>query len=277
LKHYQRPLLALLTLAATGCATVPYRHGVTYIDPRLTGQPPVEDQIVRGKPHKWLDRSDWIWPGSWLGKLVLWDRRVDNHQISDETEDVMRRYLAANQLDYVKVRLNAYHVRDEWRRLVRNKSVGAGWRYTIGVLGWLQYTILPGRFFGGDHYNPYSNSINLYSDIPAIAVHEGGHAKDFANRKWKGTYAFVYLIPFCNLYHEALATSDALGYLHEEESAELQREGYTIMYPAYGTYLGGGFSQIVPTYNIWLYGAGVIGGHIIGRSEASRIPDDDPE
>ena len=263
----------VVVFMATGCATVPYRHGVTYIDPRLTHQTPPEQQIVRGRPYKWLDRSDWIWPGSWLGKLVLWDRRVDNHQIGDETEEVMRRYLEANELAYVKVRLNAYHVGDEWKRLVANKSVGAGWRYTIGVIGWLYYTVLPGRFFGGDHYNPYSNTIHLYSDIPAIAVHEGGHAKDFADRKWKGSYAFAYMIPFVNLYHEAVATSDALGYLLAEESPDLQREGYVIMYPAYGTYVGGNIGQLVPVLNVWMYGAAVIGGHILGRVEAGRIPD----
>lgn len=264
----------LALVCAGGCATVPYQHGVTRIDPRLERQTPPEPQIMRGRPCKWLDRSDWIWPGSWLGKLVLWDRRVDNHQIGEETEEVMRRYLEANELDFVKVRLNAYDVRDEWRRLVANKSVGAGWRYTLGVVTWLQYTLLPGRFFGGDHYNPYSNSINLYSDIPAIAVHEGGHAKDFANRKWKGTYAAIYILPLVNLYHEAIATSDALGYLLEEEAVALQKEGYQILYPAYGTYLGGGFGQTLPIWDIWLYSAGVVGGHIVGRGQAARLSDD---
>lgn len=42
--------------------------------------------------------------------------------------------------------------------------MGWGWRYSIGMLSWLQYTLLPGRLFGGDHYNPYSNTISLYSD-----------------------------------------------------------------------------------------------------------------
>ncbi|HMO50187.1 MAG TPA: hypothetical protein PKE26_04985 [Kiritimatiellia bacterium] len=263
-------------LLHTGCATVPYRPGVTYIDPRLPAEPLGEEQIVRGKPHRWLDKSDWIWPGSWLGKLILWDRRVDNHTIGEETEAIMLRYLEINDLQHVKVRLNAYHVRDEWRRLVANKSVGAGWRYTIGVLTWLHYTILPGRFFGGDHYNPWSNTIHLYSDIPAIALHEGGHAKDFANRKWKGAYGFVYIIPLVALYHEAIATSDALGYLLAEENVDLQREGYQIMYPAYGTYLGGGFEQVVPIWNPVMFIAGVIGGHIVGRAEARRLPAESP-
>lgn len=265
----------LLPLAA-GCATTPYRYGTTYADPRAGPPLAPEEQIVRGRPHWLLDHSDCIWPGSLLGKLVLWDWRVDSHTISPETEAVMRRYLEANELRHVKVRLNAYHVRDEWRRLVNNRSVGAGWRYTFGVLSWLQYTLLPGRFFGGDHYNPYTNTVHLYSDIPAVAVHEAGHAKDFANRKWKGTYAMIYILPLVALYHEAQATNDALGYLRAEEPPELQREGYRILYPAYGTYLGGGAGQFVPVFDAGLYLAAVVGGHVVGRIQAAGIADPPP-
>jgi len=261
---------ALLSLAG-GCATAPYRYGVSYADPRAGPPLTAEEQIVRGRPHWLLDRSDCIWPGSWLGKLVLWDRRVDNHAIGPETEAVLRRYLDANELRHVKVRLNAYHVGDEWRRLVGNRSVGAGWRYTLGVLSWLQYTLLPGRFFGGDHYNPYTNTIHLYSDIPAIAVHEAGHSKDFADRRWKGTYAFLYLLPLVSLYHEAQATNDALGYLRDAESPALQREGYRILYPAYGTYLGGGFGDFVPVFGTGVYVAAIVGGHVLGRFQAGEI------
>ncbi len=215
-------VLALLLVA--GCASVPYRQGVSFDDPYLAARSDDAVEIVRGRPHAFLDAADWIWPGSLLSKLILWDWRVDRHQIGAETERVVRNYLTVNELPHVKVRLNQYAPGDELLRTIRNRSVGAGWRYTLGMVSWLQYTVLPGRFFGGDHYNPYANSINLYSDIPAIAVHEGGHAKDFTGRKWKGTYAFTYQIPFVNLYHEARASNDALGYLREHENYVLQRK-----------------------------------------------------
>lgn len=270
-----RMLLCLSFLMFTGCATVPYREGVRFDDPRLPPAPHWDAQIVRGRPNRVLDASDWVWPGSWLGKLILWDRRVDNHKIGEETEEVMRRYLAANELTHVKVRLNQYDPGGEFRRIRHNKSMGAGWRYTIGMVSWLHYTILPGRFFGGDHYNPYSNTINLYSDIPAIAVHEGGHAKDLANRKWKGTYSFAYVLPLVNLHHEALASNDALGYLRAHESEALQREGYRLMHPAYGTYLGANAGIFFPDYNLPIYAGAVLGGHITGRVTAAGIPDEE--
>ncbi len=84
---------------------------------------------------------------------------------------------------------------------------------------------------GGDHYNPFTNTISLYSDIPAVAIHEGGHAKDFAQRTYKGTYAAAYvLLPGVPLYHEAKATSDALAYIREHETFEQEREAYRTLY-----------------------------------------------
>lgn len=263
----------LILLLGSGCATVPYRQGVRFEDSRLPEEPLAEVQIIRGRPNRFLDASDWLWPGSWLRKVVLWDARVDNHHIGEETEEVLALYLAVNELDHVKVRLNQYAPGNEFRRIVDNKSMGAGWRYTIGMVSWLQYTFLPGRFFGGDNYNPYSNTINLYSDVPAIAVHEGGHAKDFAREQLKGTYAFLYVIPFFNLIHEARASNDALGYLRVYESPELQREGYRIMHPAYGTYVGTNIAIFLPDRGLLYYGGSVLGGHITGRFTAAGIPD----
>ena len=115
---------------------------------------------------------------------MLFDRRVENHRIDQQTENEIAAYLNDNELTSVKVRLNQYRPADDWKRLVANKSVGAGWRYTIGGLSVLGETIFPGRMFGSDHFNPYTNTIHLYSNIPAIAIHEAGHSKDFARRKW---------------------------------------------------------------------------------------------
>lgn len=267
----------VLVSLLTGCASLPYRAG----PPPLEGERtlrlrPGEPQFERGRPYKVLDASDWIWPGSWLGKLILWNARVDSHEISTNTEAVLRDYLAVNELSNVKVRLNQYRPGDEWRRLFHNRAVGIGWRYTLGIFSVLSYTIMPGRFFGGDHYNAYTDSINLYSDIPAVVVHEGGHSKDWGRRKYKGTHAFLYALPGAPLYYEAVATSDALGYLRETQPLELQKQGYNVLYPAYGTYVGGTLGQIIyDPYGLYAMGM-VIPGHIVGRIKSAHLPDEKP-
>jgi hypothetical protein len=209
-------------------------------------------------------------------KLILWNWRMGNHEISEETEAALKAYLARNNLREVKVRLNEYAPLGEFKRLTSNDNVGAGWRYTLGLLSWIFYTILPGRILGGDAYNPFTNSIYLYSDLAAVALHEGGHAKDFAGRKWKGSRAALRLLPITPLFDEARASNDALGYSLDTDPRLLE-SGYKLLYPAYGTYVGsealGGFPVVGP-----LAGAvGAIPGHILGRIKASRVRERFPE
>lgn len=261
-------------LILSGCANLPYSYSVKDKMHPDVPLPVGEEQISRSEPNRFLDASDWMWPGSLFTKLILWNSRMDSHQFSGETETVVQNYLSGNHLEDVKVRINAYNVPGELKRTIRNRSVGAGWRYTFGMIAWLQYTIMPGRFFGGDHYNPYSNTINLYSDVPAVALHEAGHAKDFSRRKLKGTYAFAYMIPFFNLYPEAIATRDALGYLRTNEPLENQKEGYNTLYPAYGTYLGGNVGNwLAFPWSYAAMAAGVIPGHIAGRICSASLPE----
>lgn len=231
-------------------------------------------QIQRGEPRPIIDGIGWV-----MGipsKLILWDRRVDNHRIGPETEVALAEYLQQNQLDGVRVRLNQYRPGEDWVRLVRNKHVGAGWRYTVGAFSVLGETVFPGRIFGGDHYNPYTNTIHVYSDVPAIALHEGAHAKDFARRYWKGTYAAAYLLPIVPLYHESLATADVFAYLEEQTDPDPLAEAARILYPAYGTYAGNAAGSLLVNYASPLYWAGLLGGHVAGRIEANRILSETP-
>lgn len=265
--------VAILTLlVSSGCARwAPLRprsipaHPVYQSQRLLDNQP----QIQRGQRRPIIDGIGWV-----IGipsKLLLWNRRVENHNISQDTEQSIARYLEHNGLSTVRVRLNQYHPLDDWRRLVRNDSVGAGWRYTFGAISVLGETIFPGRLIGGDHFNPYTNTVHIYSDVPAIAVHEAGHSKDFARRYWKGTYAAVYLLPIVPLYHESIASGDALAYIDEHESIEQQASARKILYPAYATYVGGAAGTVFPSVSTPLYYGSVIAGHAAGRYQARQV------
>jgi hypothetical protein len=108
----------------------------------------------------------------------------------------------------VKVRINQYAPLDDWRRLRKNKTVRWGYRYMFGALSVAGEAIFPGSLFGGDRYNPWTATVHLCSDVPAIALHEGAHAKDFTRRDWPDSYAFVTAIPFGDLWPEAIASGD---------------------------------------------------------------------
>lgn len=274
-----------------GCAimpdpAVPYVYGQALEGEDTLKLAKSEPQIVRGKPVGFLD-----WVGhniiSLPSKLILWNWDVANHDISQKTEDVLKQYLADNDLHNVKVRLNDYSPGDEWHRLFANESVEPFWKYTLGMLSVSIYTILPGRFFagleGGDNYNPYTNTINLYSDHPAIALHEAGHAKDFAGQKDKGNYAAMRLLPIVPLIQESKATSDALGYLIDKKLSEEEKKAYEILYPAYGTYVFGAglfgaaydYVPIDSGVKLAANAVGIVLGHITGRDKSAKIEQSD--
>jgi hypothetical protein len=230
-----------------------------------------ELQMERGKPRPIIDGFGWVW--GIPSKLMLWNRKVENHRISVETESLLYDYLETNGLSEIKVRLNQYRPWDDWRRLTRNTSVAWPWRYTFGAVATLGETVVPGRLFGGDHYNPYTGTIHLYGDVPAIAFHEAAHAKDFSNRKYPGTYAALYVIPTVPLWHERIATNDVLSYVQYRNDRRLEREAYHTLYPAYGTYLGSAGGYAFPRYSNPIYLGGILAGHAMGRWQA---PKDEP-
>jgi len=206
-----------------------------------------------------------------LRKLVLWNTSIDSHEVEHDTVRTIDQYLAYNELHDVQVLVNAYRPGIQWSRLVKNKEINPLWRYTMGAISTSFYTLFPGRFFGGDHYNPWTNTISIYSDSPAVALHEGGHAKDVNQRAHKGLYSAIYSIPIVPLYHEARATNEALSYLHSRCDLGLSKDAYKVLHPAYGTYVGGAAQIVVgPIANL-----AVIPGHVSGRIAANRSSQQD--
>lgn len=240
-------------MCLSGCATT-----VPYI-----GQGP-HPQISRGRPIALIDGL-----GNLLGipaKIILWSWKVDNHAISEPTEEVLVAYLAdvptLAALGDARFRLNEYAPFNELKRLVKNHHVAWPYRLILGLPVTLIFeVILPGRLFGGDHYNPFTNTVHLYSDHAAIALHEAGHAHDSAEHRYQGSYATLRLLPGIDLFQEFVATDKAISYFARIEDRPAELGAYKILYPAYGTYLG---SYLLPYGNF----AGAFVGHIWGRAKA---------
>ena len=69
-------------------------------------------------------------------------------------------------------------------------------------------------------------------------MHEAGHAFDFAEFPYKGTYALIRVVPFMDLYQEKYATNEAVEYLIETRDRQTEYHAYRVLWPAYGTYMG---------------------------------------
>lgn len=252
----QRRLALVLALGLSGCAT---------IAPPYTGP----------GPHPQLERGAAVPPVDALGnvfslpaKLLLWSWQFNRHQISPATEQQLVTYLAARDLPAIedaKFRLNQYRPGDDLARLVRNRHVAWPYRLLLGLpVTLLIDVLLPGRLFPwGDYYNPYTNTVHLYSDHPAIALHEAGHVQDFSTKRFKGTYAAIRLIPFVDLYQEWQASSEAISYLKASDDRATELSAYKILYPAYGTYVGSYLFPPIGTVG------GALLGHAAGRTEAA--------
>lgn len=273
-------LLATLALVASAptlqaAEVLPEPAGATAA-PAAAAEPAIEapladdPQFERGDPHKVIDSVGWVF--GIPKKIILWDRRAVNHRVSPETEQQLAAYLEANGLGTTKVRINQYDPRGEWQRLRANKEVGAGWRYTVGTLNLAFYTVVPGRLFGSDRYNPYTDSVYIYSDIPCIAQEQAAYAKMVHERVHPGTYYAVTSLPIVQLVPEKQSKNAVLDYTLASGNAELHEEATRVLYAEYGAEVGGQASLFLGSnLPLTLAGAGI--GHIAARTEPLISPE----
>lgn len=248
--------VALLTLMTAGCVATSGLDRANY---------PLDDQdspitVERGRPDRVIDGTGWI-----LGipsKIALWDRRADNHDISPQTEAQVVAYLEEQNLPSVLVRINQYDPLGEWKRLATNQQVGFGWRVTAGTIETLKYTLLPGRLLGEDWYNPFTNTVNLYSDIPSLGLVEAAYAKDVSQRRYPGAYATAQLIPIVGMWHETIATREVLRQVSAQGTDIEREEAYRVLYPSYGGNWGAGVGSFIPFGNAY----GRLGGAVLGHA-----------
>ncbi len=269
-----RPLFfagSLLATLAAGCASGPMSlHSNTInAEPALCSEEGCTStvRVVTGQPNKVIDGAGWV-----LGiprKIILWDRRVDNHNVSPDTVTEVATFAEVTQMSDVCVRVNQYAPIDEWKRLTQNDRVSPGWRYTMGTLSLVGYTLLPGRLFGGDEYNPYTNSVYVYSDVPALGMEAAAYAKDVQSRQYPGTYAAANSLPLVSIWHETINTDDTLAYLEANGTNQQWEDGLRILYPNYGASVGGAFDSAIGVSPILTIG-GAIAGHATGRYRATQ-------
>jgi hypothetical protein len=248
--------LALLVAALMG--------GCAYGPPPYVGVGP-HPQISRGRQAKVIDGL-----GNVLGvhhKIFLGNAKLSNHYITHATETYLQRYidLPESNTEGTLFSLNEWAPWRDLDRLKDNKKVNWIYRVLLGLPITLVSIILPGRLLGGDHYNPFTDTVNIYSNLPVVVLHEAGHVHDFNSRKYKGTYAALRILPFFDLYQEFLASDEAIEHIISTGEVKQELSAYKVLYPAYGTYVGGYLGYLFPGGSI----IGVAIGHLIGRAKAS--------
>ncbi len=216
------------------------------IEKRLQNDPQLEEKlhevlVTRGKENKIVDalRSFFSWPQ----KLLLWNRTVGSGELHEDAEKAVRLALADGDSASTHVSVNEYNPKIIWQRTFRNDKTSVLTKLTLGTMNALIYTVMPGRLlYGmGDHYNPFADTVVLYSDNLDLALHEAGHAIDFSEKQKKGLGPGLYTLgrfffPI-QLYQEAVATGKAFEFTAEHGASEDVRSSYALLFPAFGTYL----------------------------------------
>ncbi|HTL47618.1 MAG TPA: hypothetical protein VL688_06090 [Verrucomicrobiae bacterium] len=201
-------------------------------------------------------------------ELLLWNHKLQNRNVSEETLEDLRQYMIYYQLEDVKVRVNKAAFVDEYRRLFTNKKMHWAIRIPFGFLT-TTISLITERILAGDYYNPFNDTIHIFSDITPVVVHEAGHARDFDRQSNRGFYALMRIVPGMDLIQEDEASSSAIKYFIEKGDHATEIEAYKILYPAYGSYIGSYFGFILP-FSIGSIGA-ILGGHWFGRHKAREV------
>ena len=203
-------------------------------------------------------------------RLLLWNWKFKNRNVSDATLNELRNYMETYELYDVKVRVNKAAFIDEYRRLCTNKKMHWFVRFFPGFFV-TTISLIFERLTAGDYYNPFNDTLHLFSDLTPVALHEAGHARDFDRHDSRGFYALMRAVPGMDLIQEDEATTSAINYLKIKRNQHQEIESYKILYPAFSTYIGGYFNYILPI-NLGSLGA-VLFGHWIGRKKAKETKD----
>jgi hypothetical protein len=204
-------------------------------------------------------------------KLMFLTADFESHVIDPQIEAEVRRFLDRHELHHVHVRLNEYDPMGELWRLLTNRRVGLFLRLLLGPLLWLAYLLNVGRLFGGDHYNAFSDTVNLYSNHMSIAIHEMGHALDFRRRRWPGLYALLRFVPGVALYQEYLASLYAIEHFRERGMDDEEIRAYRLLFPAYSTYVFGTLVDLFPSAGAkWVLAPCIAVGHVLGNYFAQQ-------
>ena len=251
----------LLVAGFCGCASDTYRYG--QFRPVTAPVPPVV--VDRGEAHPQLDR---------LRNVVEFPRRVlrfgrpDTRPTTEEVEQTVVTYLEKNDLTDVAVEVGEYDPSRQWQRLKDNERVGPLWKYSVGSLTVVGYSLLPGRVFGRDTYNPFTDTLSINSRNPPRALFEAARAKALRGEQFVGSSVVLSSLPVIRSVADVRQASDVLSYLRAEEQWQLETAAYPQLYAEVGKEAIGLVGWFIPVS----LGPGLgIGGRILGSATGQVV------
>ncbi len=213
-------------LLLSGCIQKNYRYGIA--NQALTSKlPQTPNLITLGGRHPRIDSIEravhypsqvfrqWFPP-----KLPEADPELQRLRAIQTATD----YLDDNGLRGVYVDVREYNPREQWSRLRSNTRIAPFWKYTGGTLYHIGYCVVPGRAFGLDSYNGFTNTLSVNSTSPANAILHAGYVKKLYDQKYPGTYIAGNWLPIMPLLRDTSVSSDVLTYARLKGDWPLEKD-----------------------------------------------------
>jgi hypothetical protein len=168
-------------------------------------------------------------------KLILFSKDVGNYP-REKTQKYISSYVAESGLENVTVRIGHNRILKDTIKLFKDKKLK-----NISLLGRI-FLGIPATLIGGlfskltraDYYNPFTRTAVIYSDVPAIAIHELAHAKDYQNIESPSLYSLLRYTGIGTLYQELKASIMAHKYIKTKDKKE---KTWRYLAPALATYV----------------------------------------
>ena len=255
------PRFLWLVCFLSGCASQPYRYG--QFRPVTSPAPPLV--VDHGEPHPQLDRLHEVVE---FPRKLLRFGRPDPRPTTEQVEQTVVTYLEKNDLTDVAVEVGEYDPSRQWQRLRENERVGPLWKYSVGSLTVVGYSLLPARVFGIDTYNPFTDTLIVNSRNPSRALFEAARAKALRGEQFVGSSVVLSSLPVIRSVADVRQASDVLSYLRAEEQWDLETAAYPQLYAGIGKEMIGLAGWFIPIS----LGPGLgIGGGILGNATGQVV------
>lgn len=126
---------------------------------------------------------------------------------------------------------------DQMKRLFdENRRIQGGLQKFVGFFSTLG-AVAAGNLLRRDMYNPWNETLTLYNDTKAMALHKVSQAKLWDEAEHPGIKTFLYTLPFFGPVYEWKAAHNVLAKIEDEQ----ERQNFSkVIEPLWGRQLLGG-------------------------------------
>ena len=260
-----------------GCVQSTYRYGIS--NEHLVANLPQNPNVISvGGEHPNVDRLEKIvqYPRNVFRKRFPSRSPFEQLPIDEQRQvavEIASNYLDDNGLKGVYIDIREYDPRQQWQRLIDNDRVSPVWKYTLGSAYHLGYSIFPGRAFGYDRYNPFTNTLSINSARPSNTLFTAGYVKQTYDQRYPGTYVAANLLPIMPLIRDTSIANDVLTYSHVQQEWRLKQELYPLVYGRMGGDVVSQATSLFPSMSYMpfymsplLTRAGEVPGRVVGTA-----------